>query len=267
MLKDKMPLVIALVLGLLAALISHRTMKRQEEKIKEGWNLVPIVVASRDISEGSSLEWDMVAEHQIPEQFASSSLVEPKQIERVIGQQLMVPLQKGDPIMWSHFRTDSSASRLSNIVNKAWRAISIPIGGANAVSGMVRPNDHVDIIATLPDEKRQGNLTVTLMQDILVLAIDQITSTTNINLLDDSKKNFSTITVMVMPEEAELLALASQMGRLHLTLRNPEDPGTLEQRTETTIQTLITGERAKEMQIKRRGFVIVKGASAGTGNL
>jgi len=30
---------------------------------------------------------------------------------------------------------------------------------------------------------------------------------------------------------------------------------------------LITGERAKEMQIKRRGFVIVKGASTGTGNL
>ncbi len=264
MLKGKAPLVIALVLGFMAALIAYRTMKRHEEQVKEGWNLVPVVVANRDVQEGSSLEWDMVAEHQMPEQFVTTSVVDPKQLERVVGQKLMVPLQRGDPILWSHFRSDGSNVRLSNVVSRAMRAIGIQVGGADAVSNMVRPNDHIDILGTFADERKMGMVTVTLMQDVIVMATGQVTGNTNLSLLDDSQKDYSTLTLLVLPEQAEMLVLASRLGSLVVTLRNPEDMGYLEQRSETTLDTLLTGERTKEMQKKYRDtWGIIRGASSG----
>ncbi|RLB59453.1 MAG: Flp pilus assembly protein CpaB [Deltaproteobacteria bacterium] len=268
MLKGKAPIVIALVLGLLAALIAYKTMKRQEEKVKEGWNLVPVVVANRDIREGTVLEWDMVAQHEMPEQFVTPSVVDPKQFEKVVGQKLMVPLQRGDLILWSHFRSEGSFERLSSIVRKRGRAISLSISGAASVAGWVRPNDHVDILGTFPDNKGEGLVTVTLMQNIIVLATGSITGNTNMALVDDSKKNYSTITVLVLPEEAEILILAAKLGSLHLSLRNPEDIGEQEERGRATIETLLTGERVKALKkIRERTFQIIRLPTGGGGSL
>lgn len=264
MLKGKVPIIIALVLGILAALIAYKTMKRQEERVKEGWNLVPVVVANRDLREGTVLDWDMVAQHEMPEQFVTPSVVDPKQFEKVVGQKLMVPLQRGDLILWTHFRSEGSFERLSSIVSKKGRAISLSIGGAASVSGWVRPNDHVDILGTFTDNKTDSMVTVTLMQNIIVLATGSITGNTNMAMVDDSKKKYSTITVMVLPEEAEILVLASKLGSLHLSLRNPEDLSEQEERGRATIETLLTGERVKALKKRRdRTFVIIRPAGGG----
>ncbi len=175
MLKGKAPLIIALGLGLMAALLAYKTMQRAEDKVKEGWTLMPVVVSNRDIVEGTVLDYDMVAKHQMPEQFMTPSIVSPKQFEKVIGQKLMVPLQRGDLILWSHFRSEGTFERLSNIVRKAGRAISIGISGAEAVAGWVRPNDHIDILGTFEDPKTESLVTVTLMQNVIVLATGSIT--------------------------------------------------------------------------------------------
>jgi pilus assembly protein CpaB len=259
MLKGKMPLIIALALGIVAALLAYRTMRRHEERVKEGWTLVPVVVSNRDIVEGTVLDYDMVAKHQMPEQFVTPSVVNPKQFEKVIGQKLMVPLQRGDLILWSHFRSEGTFERLSNIVRKAGRAISLEMGGAKAVAGWVRPNDHVDILGTFEDEKQGGMVTVTLLQNVIILATGNITGTTNMQLLDEQERNYSTITVMVLPEEAEIIILAAQLGDLHLSLRNPDDIGGEEERARATIETLLTGERVKALKKKRdRTFQIIR---------
>lgn len=267
MLKGKVPLIIALVLGFLAALVAYRTMKHHEEQVKEGWELVPVVVADRDVQEGMALEWDMVAEHRMPKQFVTTNVVDPKQMERVIGQKLMVPLQRGDLIVWSQFHSDGSSQRLSNVVSRAMRAVSISVSGVASVSNMVRPNDHIDILASFSDERKGGKVTVTLMQDVIVIATGQVTGNTNLTLLDSSKRSYSTITLLVLPEQAEMLVLAEQLGQLHLTLRNPEDMGYLEQRSETTLDTLLTGERTKEMQKKYRDtWIVIRGVGSTTGS-
>ncbi len=267
MLKGKMPLIVALALGLVAALLAFKTMQRQEARVKEGWNLVPVVVATRDIMEGTVLDYDMVASSKMPQQFVTPSVVVPKQFEKVIGQKLMVPLQQSDLILWSHFRSEGTFERLSSIVRKAGRAISLSMGGAATVGGWVRPNDHVDILGTFPDEKSGSMVTVTLMQNIIILATGSITGNTNMNLLDDAKRTYGTITVMVLPEEAEIAILASQLGQLHLSLRNPEDIGGEEERARATIETLLTGERVKALKKKReRTFQIIRLPSSGGGS-
>ena len=266
MLKGKTPLIVAGVLGLLAAVLAYQTIKHKEEKIREGWTLVPVVVANRDVVEGSVLDYDMVAKMQMPEQFVTPSVVKPSQFEKVIGQKLMVPLQRGDLILWSHFRSEGTFERLSNIVRKRGRAISLDIGGAQGVSGWIRPNDHVDILGTFSDPKTNQMVTVTLLQNVIVLATGKITGSTNVHAMQKVDREYSSITVMVLPEEAEIIVLASQLGALHLTLRNPEDIGGEEERARATIETLITGERVKALKKKRDATIqVIRAPGSGGG--
>jgi pilus assembly protein CpaB len=265
MLKGKTPLIVAGVLGIMAALLAYKTIEHKEEKIREGWTLVPVVVANRDVVEGSVLDYDMVAKMQMPEQFVTPSVVKPGQFEKVIGQKLMVPLQRGDLILWSHFRSEGTFERLSNIVRKRGRAISLDMSGAAGVAGWVRPNDHIDILGSFTDPKTQQMVTVTLLQNVIVLATGQITGSTNVHALKEGDKGYSSITVMVLPEEAEIIVLASQLGALYLTLRNPEDIGGEEERARATIETLITGERVKALQKKRAQTIQVVRLTGGGG--
>jgi pilus assembly protein CpaB len=266
MLKGKTPLIIAIVLGVMAAGLAYKTMAHREEKIKEGWTLMPVVVSSRDIAEGSVLDYDMVARMSMPEQFVTPSVVKPSQFEKVIGQKLMVPLQRGDLILWSHFRSEGTFERLSNIVRKRGRAIALEIGGAAGVSGWVRPNDHVDILGTFLDPKTNQLVTVTLLQNVIVLATGVITGSTNINAIDEGERSYQAVTLMVLPEEAEIVVLAAQLGQLYLTLRNPEDIGGEEERARATIETLLTGERVKALKpMRERLLMEVHRGAAGSG--
>jgi pilus assembly protein CpaB len=259
MLKGKTPLIVALGLAVLAAVLVSQTIDREKRRVREGWTLVPVVVANRDIVEGSVLDYEMVAKMDMPDKFVTPSVVKPNQFEKVIGQKLMVPIQRGDLILWSHFRSEGTFERLSNIVRKAGRAISLDIAGASAVAGWVRPNDHIDILGTFQDPKSGQMVTVTLLQNVIVLATGKITGSTNIQALDIGERNYQSVTVMVLPEEAEIVVLASQLGHLHLTLRNPEDIGGEEERARATIETLLTGERVKALKRKReRTFQIIR---------
>jgi pilus assembly protein CpaB len=70
---------------------------------------------------------------------------------------------------------------------------------------------------------------------------------------------------MVLPEEAELLALAEQLGALTFTLRNEDDLDVLEERGRATLSTLLSGERTKVLQQKRFNTIqVIRGAAPPT---
>jgi len=99
-----------------------------------------------------------------------------------------------------------------------------------------------------------------------VLATGKITGTTNINLLPESERGYSNISLLVLPEEAEIVTLAEGMGGLKYTLRNPEDIDVQEERGRATLQTLITGERIKQLEHKRTTTIqIIKGTTETSG--
>ena len=70
------------------------------------------------------------------------------------------------------------------------------------------------------------------------------------------------VSLLVLPEEAEILALASDLGSLALTLRSDEDVDPVENRGHATIQTLLSGERAKTLQERRQQTIqIIRGTA------
>src|SRR2546423_8734262 len=162
MLKGKTPLIVALVLGLFAGIIGYSAIKKKEADVRRGWNLVPVVVAAVDISEGTVVTFDMISQRSVPEQFVTSSVVKPDSASYVINQKILVPVQAGDPLLWSEFETTKAAERLSTKIEGDGRVYSIKAPPEVSAGGWVRPNDHVDVIAviTSPDSKEVTSTTM-----------------------------------------------------------------------------------------------------------
>lgn len=260
MLKGKTPLLVAIVLGVLAGIIAYSAIKRKEQEVRQGWDLVPVIVAAQDIGAGTELTQDMIAQRPIPSQFVTPSNVkfDEHTITSLFGQKVMVDIKQGDPLLWTQFETSKGFEKLSTVVSKKARAITVTVNDKTSVGGWVRPNDHVDVIGTFRDQQTNEMITVTLLQDVIVLATGKITGTTNLNYVDESKKSFTNVSLMVLPEEAEIVTLAQEMGTLTLSLRNPEDLDHSEDRGRTTQQTLLTGERVKALQRVRFNTVQVQ---------
>jgi len=101
---------------------------------------------------------------------------------------------------------------------------------------------------------------VTLLQNIIVLATGKTNASTQSTRRTDQ---YGTVTLMVLPEEAEILLLAQELGSLYLSLRNSKDISIFEERARTTIQTLLTGERVKKLQQRRYQTIqIIRGLNS-----
>jgi pilus assembly protein CpaB len=263
MLKGKAPLIVAVVLFAVGFGVSFSAIQKQRADVRKGWNLVPVIVAAVDISEGTVVTMEMISQRSIPEQFVTSSVVKPDSASYIVNQKVLVALQSGDPLLWSQFETTKAAERLSTKVQKKARAITIEAKTTTAVGGWVRPNDHVDIIGTFKDPATGEQVAVTLLQNVIVLATGKITGTTNINLVPDNQREYQNVSLLVIPEEAEIIVLAQELGQLTLSLRNEDDIDVLDERGRATINTLLSGERTKVLQAKRFNTIqVIKGASA-----
>ncbi len=268
MLKGRVPLVIAVVLAGFAGIFFYAAVEGERRKAQSGWELVYVVTASRDVAEGTTLSMDMIQQQPIPEQFVTGSVVRPDSVNYVVGQKVMVPLQHGDPVLWSHFESTRGTEMLSHMVQKMGRAVTVAVDEVQAVGGWVRPNDHVDVLGTFRDPNDREMMTVTLLQNMIVLATGNITGSTNINLLSDSERRYNNVSLLALPEEAEILTLASELGTLTLTLRNPEDMDLKDDTGRTSITTLLTGERTQALERRRLQTIqVIRGMGSGAGGV
>ncbi len=139
--------------------------------------------------------------------------------------------------------------RLSHTVRKRGQALEVEARGA----GHVRANDHLDVLGTFTDPRTESSVTVTLLQNVIVLAPPEV---------NPGEEPAHVLTLLVLPEEAEVLALAGHLGELHVSLRHPEDVSGLgDRKSRASIESLITWELLKALN-KRRFLLLEKSKSA-----
>lgn len=238
--KEKITLAVSLLMGIVALLITTRYIKQKEavlnqelQRIYEGARMVSVVVAADAIPAGTVITRKDLAMLSVFESAAGSHAVTPDDANFVLGKKTVFPLKRGEVLSWSFIEGGApAASGLSALVTPGLRAVSLPIGGAQAVSGMVRPSDRIDVLGTFsfPSKTQPDvmeNVTLTVLQDVTVLATGQTTARQLASSRDTragAGTSYSMVTLEVSAEEAELLVFAQQMrGSLTLTLRNPGD--------------------------------------------
>jgi pilus assembly protein CpaB len=244
------PFVMAAVLFLFFVTIAWVNLRGTERGVKRGWNLVPVTVAAMNIAEGTMVDFEMISTREVPEQFVTASVVKPDSSAYIVNQRIMVPVQAGDPLLWSQFETARSSERLSKRINKRARAFTVDARSIVSVGGWVRPGDHIDLIISLQDANRKERTSSTTLQNLQVLATGKITQSTNIGLLRKGQQEYQNVSVLALPEEIEILALMNEKAHFQMVLRNEEDFDLIEA-GKSTAETLINGDRVEVLRKKR----------------
>jgi pilus assembly protein CpaB len=125
----------------------------------------------------------------------------------VITEQKLVP-KEGTP----------GAGVMTYLVPKGHRAVTVAVNEVAGVAGFLTPNNRVDVVLTTTPTGSNEPISKIIMQDIPILAIGQITEQK-----DGKPVVVPTVTLDLMPDNAEKLVLASSRGSLQLLLRNITD--------------------------------------------
>lgn len=243
--KQKVILGISILAGLLAAVITRAYLAgkdAQYEQMKKNftnkYGVMEVVCYAKDVPAGTPLSKSDIGSKTVPRMGIEGKAVTAEEYELLLDRRTLAPHSRGNVVFWSDIKGGNpNSSSLSASIEKNWRAYSINVSGAAAVSGMVRPNDHVDVIGTFtfPGKSADGaahndTATFTLLQNVLVLATGRETAKSlrpQTYGASQASAGYSTVTLQVTPREVEILAFTDQMrGRLSLSLRNPANTRT-----------------------------------------
>ena len=235
--KQKFILIVSLVAGLLAAILSkawidsrNAEIQREIDRVYAKAERIEVVAAGRPLPSGTTIQQSDLGFVSILASSVSDDTILKSDYLRIVGRKLVRSLDTRNPVLWSYIDGGKQAFRgLSDEIQQKMRAVSIPVSGASGVSGMVRPNDCVDVLGSfaLPahnavEDAELEMVTLTVLQNVTVLAVGSDTQRT----LGDTRgaSGYSSVTLQVTPREAEILVFAQQMkGKLFLTLRNKSD--------------------------------------------
>jgi len=235
--KQKLVLIVSVVVGLLAAFLTRtylsskdKEYKQMEKEFLSRYAQMRVTVLNKDLPSGAVLtSADLDFKNAIASMHRGKA-IEEENHRILIGKKIVRSLKKEAVIWWVDIEGGGPEMKgLSDDIKKEMRAISVNVSGAASVSGMVQPNDHVDVLGTFsfPSKTVAGEMelvTLTILQDVLVLATGKETAKTRLFASNPSNSSYNTVTLEVTPREAEMLVFAEQIkGRISLALRNPDD--------------------------------------------
>jgi pilus assembly protein CpaB len=138
-----------------------------------------------------------------------------------IGRGVVSEIAAGEPVIEARLAAAGAGAGLGPAIPVGKRAVSLRVNEVVAVAGYVLPGSRVDILITgnAPGQTQQGPEIRTILQNVEVLSAG-----TNIQRDAEGKPvQVPVVTMLVTPEDAETLSLASNETRVQLVLRNPMD--------------------------------------------
>lgn len=208
---------IAVGLASLASMLVYRTIRnlpvREVEVAK-----VFAVVAARPLPLGTMVAASDVklvpwpASSPIPGSFST--------VEEVAGRGIITAVAENEPLTGNNLGSPGAGAGLPPTIPTGMRAISVRVNEVIGVAGFVTPGTRVDVMVIIPNPSN-GSVARVVVSNVQVLAagtkFDQETAK------DGQAIPSSVVTLMVSPEDAERIGLASTEGQILLTLRNPLD--------------------------------------------
>jgi pilus assembly protein CpaB len=197
-----------------------------------------VVTAAVDIPPGASISAPVLKtvtwpQAVIPPNCASSM----KDIE---GRVVKLPIAQGNPILFSMLAPQGTAAGLSGILDDGKRALTVRVDEVAGVAGFIHPGDHVDVLVDMPIKEASEHFSKTILHDISVLTTGQIWEQKG----ENKPVVVNTVTLELTPEQAEVLNLASNEGKIRMALRNRNNKNIAQTPGVTT--SFLTGGVAKK---------------------
>jgi len=218
-------LFLAILIAALGSALVYRYLNTQQaqldaarEMAQKSMETATVVVAAHNIEVGARITEADIELIQWPADSQPEGAL--RDSEAVIGKIAKLNLAKFQPIGVDHL-TDHRAGLLPLLIEEGKRAMSVRVDKETGVSGFITPNSYVDVLATgtIKDGGGDREQRVKLiLQNVKVMAIGK-----SIEIEDNEPVEVPTVTLMVTPEEAEKLMLATQQKPLQLALRHFQD--------------------------------------------
>jgi len=210
-------LIFALVVSAAASAVLYRLISGSIAANKPA-AITKVVVATRNLSGGDLIKSEDV---KLADWTGTPPLGALLKTEDAIGRGVVDAIYQGEAVMENRIAARGAGAGLAATIPQGMRAVAVRVNDVVGVAGFAIPGMHVDVLiaGNPPGGGNGGTVTKTLLQNIEILSAGQ-------NIQKDAEGKPVVVQVMnllVTPEQAEILSLASNDARIQLVLRNPTD--------------------------------------------
>jgi len=207
--------VLALALGFFASVYVYKNLQSKSGSGAEAG--ADVIVAAEDLQVGTRVDEHDIKVIRIPATDLPPGA--PRKRSDVLGHGVIVPISKGEFILPNRLAGENAGSGLPSLIPPGMRAVSVRVNEVVSVAGFVTPGTRVDVLLTGTPGAGGEEQTTTVLQNVAVLASGHTLERT----ATGEAQNTAVITLLVSPDDAQRLTLASSEGHIQLALRNPLD--------------------------------------------
>lgn len=230
--------VFALFFAAMAAWLAYSFLQQEVKSVKA---VQPqrIVVAAADIPIGTAITPAQLKVASWPKDSIPPGSA--RDIEAVANRVAIRPITGGDAVTEAKLKPRSGAPGagfMTYVVPQGHRAVTVAVNEVAGVAGFLTPSDRVDVIVTTPvPGNEKENISKIVLENVPILATGQVT---------DQKEGkpvvVPTVTLDLVPDDAEKLVLSASKGSLQLLLRNVSDSSHVESKGATIGKVLYGSE-------------------------
>jgi pilus assembly protein CpaB len=181
-----------------------------------------VIATASDIKLGAILDASSVTTIEITGPLPKGAILE-KDKSTVIGRGVISDLYQGEPIIESRLAAPGSGGGLAATIPTGMRACAVKVDDVVGVAGFATPGMRVDVVISgIPPGQSAGTqdtVAKTILQNIEVLSAG-----TDIQKDANGKaKPVQVVNLLVSPQQAQTLSLATNQAKIQLVLRNPLD--------------------------------------------
>lgn len=210
--------VLSLAIAAFASYSLFTYLKGQEARVKSAVATSKVVVAAQEIPAGNAINAIQVKEIDWPQGAAPQGAF--ATADQVVGRVTLDRFAAGEPILDSKLvPKEGQKGILTYRIPEGHRAMTVRVDDVAGVAGFIMPGNKVDVVLTTRQTGNQQPISKIVLQNIPVLATGQIIEQKK----DEKPVIVPTVTMDVVPNDAEKLAIASTQGALQLVLRRAGD--------------------------------------------
>ncbi len=211
-------LALAVAAGGTFAFGTYRYMQSVPSQSGGGVPTRPVVVASGDLTLGAELRPESLRVIQWPANAVPSGAF--GSADELVGRGLIQPVSQNEVFLPSKLAAKEAGAGLPPVIPEGYRAMSVRVNDVVGVAGYVLPGTRVDVVAVVNPTQNAPDVT----SKVILTNVQVLAAGTKIEQDGEQKPMaVSVVTLLVGPEEAERLTLASTEGKIQLALRNPLD--------------------------------------------
>lgn len=208
-------LAISLIIGLLAGGFVFTQFKKMAQA--KSVPTIQVVVASKALPLGTRLQTSDLRLVTWPAAQPVEGMF--TRIEDCVNRAVITDMVENEPLLEGKLAPKDGGAGLSATIPDGMRAVSVSVNDVIGVAGFVVPGTVVDVLVTGSTNSGSGNVTRTILENVRVLAAGQKVEQDR----EGKPQTVPVITLLVSPEDANALTMASTQGRIQLALRNTLD--------------------------------------------